>query len=176
LRAGRQDATAPVILDLAFVCECLFSREGTMSWTFQSRWACVGLLAVCWIVGCGGSKGPQRVAVRGAILFKNEMLRAGRITPIDGSKGPTAVATVTDGFYDFNALNGPCVGKNKVQIESIIDPGFAMDDEAAYAKASKEKGGAPVLPPQPIPSEFNQQSKLVVEVLPDGEKKLDFSL
>jgi hypothetical protein len=33
-----------------------------------------------------------------------------------------------------------------------------------------------VLPPQPIPSEFNQQSKLVVEVLPDGEKKLDFSL
>jgi hypothetical protein len=156
----------------------MFSREGNMSGTFQTRWVCIGLLAIGGVVGCGGSKGPQRVAVRGAILFNNEMLKTGRITftPIDGSKGPTAVATVTDGFYDFNALNGPCVGKNKVQIESIIDPGFAMDDEAAYAKASKEKGGVPVLPQQPIPAEFNQQSKLVVEVSPDGEKKLDFSL
>jgi hypothetical protein len=33
-----------------------------------------------------------------------------------------------------------------------------------------------VLPPQPIPAEFNQRSNLVVEVSPDGEKKLDFSL
>ncbi|HEY4261473.1 MAG TPA: hypothetical protein VGM98_14995 [Schlesneria sp.] len=149
-----------------------------MAGILRSRWACVSLLAMCWLVGCGGSKGPPRVAVRGAILFQNEMLKAGRITftPIDGSKGPAAVATVTDGFYDFNALNGPVVGKNKVQIESILDPGFAMDDDVAYAKASKEKGGAPVLPQQPIPPEFNQQSKLVVEVSPEGEKKLDFSL
>lgn len=149
-----------------------------MSGAVCSRWVPVGLLMICCVFGCGDSNGPQRVAVRGAILFQNEMLKAGRITftPIDGSKGPTAVATVTDGFYDFNAVNGPVAGKNKVQIESIIDPGFAMDDEVAYAKASQEKGGVPVLPQQPIPPEFNRQSKLVVEVSPDGEKKLDFSL
>jgi hypothetical protein len=149
-----------------------------MAGAVHFRWVCVGLLAVCWSLGCGGSRGPQRVAVRGAILFNNEMLKSGRITftPIEGSKGPSAVATVTDGFYDFNALNGPVVGKNKVQIESIIDLGFAMDDEAAYAKASKESGGASVSKQPQIPPEFNQQSKLVVEVSPDGEKKLDFSL
>lgn len=138
----------------------------------------VCLLAVCSGVGCSRAPGPQRVPIRGAVLFNNQMLKAGRITfiPIDGSKGPTAVATVTDGFYDFKPTNGPVVGKNKVQIESIIDPGFAIDDEAAYAKAAVEKAGAPVLPQQPIPSEFNQRSTLVVEVSPDGEKKLDFSL
>lgn len=138
----------------------------------------VCLFALCFGAGCGRVQGPQRVPIRGAILFNNQMLKAGRITfvPIEGSKGPTAVATVTDGFYDFKSTTGPVVGKNKVQIESIVDLGFAMDDEAAYAKAAMEKGGLPVLPPQPIPAEFNQRSNLVVEVSPDGEKKLDFSL
>lgn len=148
-----------------------------MTTTIRSLTVSLGLVAVLGTIGCGYS-GPPRVPVRGAIQFKNEMLKSGRITftPIDGSKGPTAVAVVTDGFYDFNATNGPVIGKHKVQIESIIDPGFAMDDEAAYANKYRENGGAPVLPQQPIPAEYNQRSTLTVEVSPTGEKKLDFSL
>lgn len=145
--------------------------------TIRSLTASLGLLTVISTMGCGYS-GPPRVPVRGAIQFKNEMLKSGRIsfTPIDGSKGPTAVAVVTEGFYDFNATNGPVVGKHKIQIEAMIDPGFAMDDEAAYANQIREKGGAPILPQQPIPAEYNQRSTLTVEVSPTGEKKLDFSL
>jgi hypothetical protein len=138
-----------------------------------------GLLAIVLSnPGCGGSSGPSRVSVRGAILFNNEMLKAGRITftPVDDSKGPAAVATVTDGFYEFTASNGPVVGKHKVRIESIVDPGFAMDDESAYSQAAQQQAGRPVIPRQPIPPEFNERSTLVVTVSPDGEKKLDFSL
>lgn len=128
------------------------------------------------IVGCGRPSGPRRVAVRGAILFDNQPLRAGRIkfTPIETSKGPTAVATVTDGFYDFDVRTGPVVGKHKVQIESIVQPGFELDDEAAYARKAAEQPAKSVLPPQPIPPEFNERTTLTVTVSPDGEKKLDF--
>jgi len=136
--------------------------------------------AVCLslIVGCGRPSGPRRVAVRGAILFDDRPLKAGRIkfTPIETSKGPTSVATVTDGFYDFDARNGPVVGKHKVQIESIVEPGFELDDEGAYAQRAKQQTGAPVLPPQPIPPEFNERTTLTVNVSPEGETKLDFTV
>lgn len=143
---------------------------------FLATVACaIGLLLV---LGCGRSAGPRRVAVRGAILFDNRPLKAGRIkfTPIESSKGPAAVATVTDGFYDFDARSGPVVGKHKVQIESIVDPGFELDNEAAYAQQASQRVAKPVLPPQPIPPEFNERTTLTVTVSPEGEKKLDFSV
>ena len=140
------------------------------------------LLLICSMTvlvatGCGRS-GPPRVAVRGAILFENQMLKSGRITftPVEGSKGPAAVAVVTDGFYAFDWRTGPVVGKHRVQIESILNPGFELDDESAYAKAAQQQTGRAVLPPQSIPLEFNERSKLVVTVTPVGETKLDFSL
>lgn len=140
--------------------------------------ALVCMVGLSLIPGCGRPAGPRRVAVRGAILFDNQPLKAGRIkfTPIETSKGPTAVATVTDGFYDFNSANGPVVGKHKVQIESMIQPGFELDDEAAYAQKAQQQPARPVLPPQPIPPEFNERTTLTVTVSPEGEKKLDFSV
>jgi hypothetical protein len=116
--------------------------------------------------------------VRGAILFNTQMLKSGRITfvPTDGTKGPVSVTTVSDGFYDFPRRNGPVVGKHKVRIESIVDPGFELDDEAAYAKAAQQPTGKPVLPRQPIPAQYNDQTTLTATVSPDGETKLDFSL
>ena len=148
----------------------------TVSQRFLPALACAAGLSL--MLGCGRPSGPRRVAVRGAILFDNQPLKAGRIkfTPIDTSKGPTAVATVTDGFYDFNARNGPVVGKHKVQIESLIDPGFELDNEAAYARKATQMVAKPVLPPQPIPPEFNERTTLTVTVSPEGEKKLDFSV
>lgn len=135
-------------------------------------------LFTCFLNGCGRRTGPQRIAVQGAILFDNQLLKAGRITfsPVEETKGPTAVATVTDGFYDFSPRTGPVLGKNKVQIEALPNLGFELDDEASYAKAAQEKNGQPVLPPQTIPAEYNARSTLIVTVSPQGEKKFDFTL
>ena len=42
----------------------------------------------------------------------------------------------------------------------LVEPlGFALDDEASFAL----RGGAP-LPPNPIPPEYNRQSRLTTEV------------
>ena len=134
-------------------------------------------LLVLWTNGCSRPAGPQRVAVQGAILFGGKPLKVGRIrfVPTNGTKGPTAAASVKKGFYEFTAVTGPVVGKHRVEIESIPDAGFELDDEAAYAKAQKEKQTVP-LPPQPVPPQYNERSTLVVSVDPRGDKKYDFNL
>lgn len=144
-----------------------FPRFGTV--------VCCSLL-VFWLGGCG-QRGPQRVAVEGAVLFGSEPLKAGRIrfVPIDGTKGPTAAATIEKGFYVYTAETGPVVGKHRVEIESIPDPGFELDDEAAYAQAQKQKQAVP-LPSQPVPPQYNKNSTLTVSVDPESETKFDFYL
>jgi hypothetical protein len=127
--------------------------------------------------GCGRPSGPQRVAVQGAILFDGQPLQAGQIrfVPADGTKGPSAAAQIDKGFYEFSPANGPVVGKHRVEIEAIPNATFELDDEAAYAKAQKEKNAVP-LPPQPIPPQYNERSTLTATVDPKGEKKFDFNL
>ena len=49
--------------------------------------------------------------------------------------------------------------------------GFAIDDEAAFAK----RGGKP-LPPNPIPPQFNRDSQLVVEVKSGEENNYDVAV
>ncbi len=141
-----------------------------------------GAVMVCSVLllvtsGCGRPTGPQRVAVRGAILFDGQPLPAGRIrfVPADGTKGPSAAGSVEKGFYEFNSANGPVVGKHRVEIEAIPNAAFELDDEAAYAKAQKEKNAVP-LPSQPIPPQYNERSTLTATVDPKGEKKFDFDL
>jgi hypothetical protein len=142
-----------------------------------ARSAVCGLLLLC-AMGCGKARGPQRVAIKGAVHFNNEPLPSGRILfcPIDDAKGPTAVATVKNGVYAFDRKNGPVVGKNKIQIESIPDPGFDLDDEASYAKAIRDNKGKAVLPAETIPPEYNQRSNLVAMITTESRADLDFSL
>lgn len=138
----------------------------------------VCLLVILCIGGCSRPSGPQRVAVQGLIDLDGEPLKAGRISfePVEGTSGPSAVATVTDGAYQLNERIGPIVGKNKVRIESLPDPGFAIDDEAAYAQADEQKKGRPVLPREVIPPEYNSNSTQVVDVSTAQKLTFDFHI
>lgn len=144
----------------------------------SQQFLAVGLILALLTTGCGRSKVPVRVAVRGAILFENQPLKLGRITflPVEGTTGPAAVATVSDGFYDFNPRTGPIAGKNKVKIEATVNPGFSLDDESAYSRAVQQHSGHPILPPQPVPPEYNERSRLRVDVSPGGDTKFDFRI
>jgi len=135
------------------------------------------LISVC-LTGCSRPSGPQRLAISGEVLFGQEPLESGRIRfiPIEETTGPVAVAVVTDGIYVFDRENGPVLGKNRVQIESLPDPGFDLDDEEAYAKAIRARNGRPVLPPELIPPEYNARSNLVATIEMGGETELDFEL
>jgi hypothetical protein len=100
-------------------------------------------------------------------------LAAGRIlfTPIAPNQGPAASARIEAGQYKLPAEDGPVVGQNRVEVGADLNLGFALDDEAAFAK----RGGRP-LPPNPIPPAFNVQSTLTVEVKPGSENPYDVAI
>ena len=122
--------------------------------------------------GCGNS-GPTRAPIRGKVTVAGQPLAAGRIlfTPISPNQGPATSAVVTAGEYEIPEEDGPVVGANRVEVEAELNLGFAIDDEAAFAK----RGGKP-LPPNPIPPRFNRESQLVVEVKAGEENSYDISI
>src|SRR5690606_30197529 len=105
----------------------------------------------------------------GTITFGAAPLKAGRILFVPDD-GPAVSARIVDGQYKLPAEEGPVVGANRVEVEADLPVSFALDDEAAMAKA---KGR---LPRQPVPSEFNRASTLVVEVQPDAENRFDVAI
>src|SRR5262245_32760488 len=96
--------------------------------------------------GCGKS-GPTRAPVTGQVTVAGQPVAAGRIlfTPTSPNHGPAVSTRVTAGRYKFSREEGPVVGQNRVEIEADLNLGFALDDEAAFAKHGKP------LPPNPIP-------------------------
>jgi hypothetical protein len=92
-------------------------------------------------------------------------------TPVAPNQGPATSAVIAAGVYSIPQNEGPVVGKNRVEVEADWNLGFAIDDEAAFAK----RGGKP-LPPNPIPPQFNRESQLVVEVKPGAENTYDVTV
>jgi len=126
----------------------------------SARTCLVAAIALATAAGCGQA-GPARAPIQGKITVGGKPLAAGRIlfTPVTPTKGPAASARITAGEYKLDKADGPIVGQNRVAVEGDLNLGFAIDDEAAFAK----RGGKP-LPPNPIPPAFNSQSTLTAEV------------
>ena len=143
---------------------------GLTSDAFRGLW--LSLLAMVALVGCGGIT-PNRAPISGQITVGGQPLAKGRIlyTPVAPNQGPAASAVVKDGKYSIPRAEGPVVGQNRVEVEAELNLGFAIDDEAAFAK----RGGRP-LPANPIPPEYNRDSQLVVEVKAGGENRYDVTI
>jgi hypothetical protein len=144
-----------------------FQTRLPRTWTFvlNTLYFVLSTSYFAFVVGCGQS-GPARAPIQGKVTFGGQPLAAGRIlfTPVAPNAGPATSAAVTNGEYTIPASEGPVVGTNRVEIEAQPNLGFAIDDEAAFAK----RGGKP-LPPNPIPPQYNRDSQLVVEVKPGEE-------
>ena len=127
------------------------------------------LLAVA--AGCG-QKGPPRAAIEGLVTVSGQPLAAGRIlfTPQPPTEGPASSARIVGGRYRLARSEGPVIGQNRVQVEADLELGFALDDEAAFAKRGKP------LPPNPIPPAFNTNSTLAVSVEADKSNHFDISI
>jgi hypothetical protein len=136
--------------------------------------AALSALAVAMVCtsGCGGD-GLSRGAVSGRVTIGGQPLSGGRVLflPVAPNQGPTVSAAIVDGEYRLSAHQGPVAGRNRVEVEADRDVGFAIDDEAAFAR----RGGRP-LPPNPIPPEFNRNSKLVCEIKTGEENQFDVSV
>jgi hypothetical protein len=118
--------------------------------------------------GCGES-GPPRAPIAGRVTIGGAPLAAGRILflPQAPTEGPAASAMVVDGEYNLTESDGPVVGSHRVEVEADLPLGFALDDEAAFAKAKGK------LPRQPIPAKYNRQSTLTADVKPEADNQFD---
>ncbi len=130
------------------------------------------VLALICSTGCG-SDGLARGPITGQVTIGGQPLASGRILfmPVAPNKGPTVSAPVIAGQYSLSRKEGPIAGQNRVEVEANLDLGFAIDDEAAFA----QRGGSP-LPPNPVPAEFNRNSKLTVEVKLGEDNKFDVTI
>jgi len=130
-------------------------------------------LAALAVGGCGNSDALSRGAVQGRVTIGGQPLAKGRILflPTAPSTGPTVSAPIVGGQYELPLRAGPVAGVNRVEVEAEVDLGFAIDDEAAFAK----RGGRP-LPTNPIPREFNVQSQLTVPIKAGENNKFDVAV
>jgi hypothetical protein len=127
------------------------------------------------LAGCGGGDDLARVPVAGEVSVDGAPLKSGtiRFIPSAPTAGPAAVATVREGKFELPEAEGPVVGTHRVEIESLDDVGFALDDEqACAARAAKGKP----LPKNPIPARFNRQSELTASLTAEGDHELRFEL
>jgi hypothetical protein len=140
-----------------------------------ARPGAVALLVCCAVVlhGCGRSTAPERHAFSGIVNVNGEPLAAGRIRfmPRVGTEGPSASAGILAGRFAVEKPEGLIAGVYRVEIEALDDLGFALDDEAAFAK----RGGKP-LPPNPIPGKYNRNSSLTAAISSTSDNEFKFNL
>ena len=123
------------------------------------------ILFVASLLGCSGSSGPERLAIRGVVRLNGAVVDKGTFTlvPAGQTKGPSVGATISSaGTYLIDAQRGPSIGSYRVEIRSPQPTG--------------KKINAP--PPQPpgtlidetaegVPPRYNLESELRVDVVRD---------
>jgi hypothetical protein len=132
-------------------------------------WLC---LAAVGSLGCS-QEGPQRAPVSGRVTIGGQPLAAGRILfiPAAPTSGPAASARITDGTYRLSEAEGPVVGTQRVEIEADLNLGFAIDDEAAFARRAQKPW-----PKSPIPPAFGRESRLTVTIEAGCENQFDVAI
>jgi hypothetical protein len=137
---------------------------------FRGDLAC--LVLAIGLMGCSDS-GPERAPISGTVTVGGKPLAKGRILfiPQAPTHGPATSAAIVDGEFKILSEEGAVVGQNRVEVEADLNLGFAIDDEAAFAK----RGGRP-LPPNSIPAEFNRDSTLIAEVKAGEKNQFDVKI
>jgi hypothetical protein len=130
---------------------------------------------VVLVVGCGG---PRKFApVSGTVTLDGKPLAGvdvsfqpiapeGAIEAGVGSNGKTD----KDGHFTLKAVtkqNGAVVGKHRVYISSLVQQAASSDERF-------QRGGPPLT--EKIPTKYNANSKLEIEVPASGLTKADFAL
>lgn len=142
----------------------------------------LGVLALAILsLGCGGVvDNLGRQAISGKVTLDGTPLANGaiRFEPFGVQKQTTATGTaIKDGQYSIKQSEGLPPGKYTVSITSHgadssaafpTDPAAAMDAAAEAAKAPPPK--------ELIPSQYNTQTELVIEVQKGAVKEENFDL
>jgi hypothetical protein len=127
----------------------------------------VGLGAL--LGGCG--KGDiARLPLHGTISLPSGEALTGSITfvPLEGTPGPGATATISEGRYQFDRENGPTAGPHRVTVMRAIPKRLLL--ESRHSKVP------PAAKPAAPTAEPRMQWTLSADVADDGEYQRDFTL
>jgi hypothetical protein len=130
--------------------------------------ACIGLAALCLLVGC--TRSDERQSIQGAVTLDGKPMEKGQITfvPQAGTKGPTAGAEIVGGKFAIPAAGGPFAGQFRVEITASRPGGKKVADRFT---------GKPVdAYEQFIPGKFNADSQLSADVKAGAANRLEFAV
>jgi hypothetical protein len=124
-----------------------------------------GSILAAALQGCGGDRGPQRVAVAGTVTFRGQPVEKGQIrfVPCPGTEAPVSAAAIVDGKYEV-AGSGVPLGTHRIVVTARRVP-------QGSARQGPTDRGAPG--EQFIPTKYNVNSKLTITIPPgsDGIRK-----
>ena len=129
----------------------------------------VSVIALGTLSGCSDPRNRQEIT--GEVRFKGEPVEDGYINfaPMDGQETGDG-AQIVKGQYRIPRAKGLSPGKYKVTL-------YAGNGLSGQGDASPDSPNAGLkLPKERIPPAYNENSKLVREVMKDGTNKFDFDI
>ena len=133
-----------------------------------------GMLTISAIAGCGHKEtGPKRASVSGKVNLNGTPLPDGtiRFVPIDSNSGPKVSVAVVEGSFEATAENGPVVGNNRIEIESLDGPAFDDEQTLAELQANPHRLHAIRIPPA-----YNTYSQLKTDIKSGEANVLHYDL
>jgi hypothetical protein len=138
-------------------------------------------LALTVLSGCGG--GSSGVAVSGKVTFNGKPVKEGSISfiPVEGTNGPTAGTSISDGSFSIGREGGPVPGKYRVEINSYEDIRPATDKELAGALFGRSAESFKDAPKQMarknvVPPRYNETSELTATIPTAASFEVNYSL
>ncbi|WP_165075925.1 carboxypeptidase-like regulatory domain-containing protein [Paludisphaera rhizosphaerae] len=131
--------------------------------------ALTGTLASAWLGGCGPNDEFLHVGVAGKVTLDGSPLTGAAITFQPLASGAAAHGTVEAGAYSIARSEGPGPGAYRVEISKTAPTGRRIPDSEYSGQTIEETRNA-------IPSRYNINSELKVDVKPDVDQTFDFDL
>jgi hypothetical protein len=130
----------------------------------------IGMAVLLLGLGCGKG-GPSRNPIGGKVQLDGKPLQKGSIlfSPIKGTKGPVTGGEIENGQYQLPKAIGPMEGRHRVEITSPRKTGRQVPAPLGPAGQMVDEYG------EAIPSRFNSESTLEVEIKP-GANAADFDV
>lgn len=119
------------------------------------------------LAGCGGGAVDGRVGVSGVVTLDGRPLDEGHVTLRPLGPGPAVSGTVEGGEFRLPPSEGPAVGPYVVEVDAVRPTGRTVESPDFYGETIEETTNI-------IPTRYNRQSTLRVEVVADGENRFDF--
>ncbi len=126
-------------------------------------WTLFAVLIAVSVVGCSGSDGLPRKAIRGEIVGAEGRNGTLTLIPAEGAKGPAATTAIEDGEYEFTKRTGPIPGNYVAIVRLGNVPNGLMPDAWAL-------GGKPLDPlkPRDALASLHEPDRLVTLLVPQS--------